>query len=387
MKYLILSCLVLVPALALAQYTLRGQVRNGADDTPLPFATVFLANTTKGTTTDDQGRFTLRNLPVGEYELVASYVGFRTLKVPVRTDETRPFRLSLKPDETRLSEVTVRARARRGPDWERKLELFKNYFIGRSENAAACRLLNPEALYFPEGDTAVLVARAAEPLRIENRALGYLIRFELEHYTYDPHTQRVRYEGEVLFENLVGTEAEQARWLTNRRVAYRGSLMHFMRALYHNRLTEENFFVQKVREQERRDGSTKLIALLPDTTVRRPALNRKHDVWYPTVHRRRLLDTLRSTPERPVVAFDGLLVVTYAGEAEPFAYIRAHRNYDPGPGTPPQRSTVRLVKPSVQVGANGQFFDPYGLVAEGYWSWELIAGELPFDYDPNRDTL
>jgi hypothetical protein len=73
-KLAVLFLLLSLPTYA--QLTLRGRVVNAADEQPVPFASVFLANTNKGTTADGEGRFTLANVPTGRYELVASSVGF-----------------------------------------------------------------------------------------------------------------------------------------------------------------------------------------------------------------------------------------------------------------------------------------------------------------------
>ena len=48
------------------------------DGQPLPFATVSVAKTTLGTVTDDNGRYELKGIPVGQATITISAVGYRT---------------------------------------------------------------------------------------------------------------------------------------------------------------------------------------------------------------------------------------------------------------------------------------------------------------------
>ena len=58
--------------------TLRGQVFDQDSKTPLPFATVHILNTDPavGTTTDMDGKFEIRNVPVGRISIKVSFVGY-----------------------------------------------------------------------------------------------------------------------------------------------------------------------------------------------------------------------------------------------------------------------------------------------------------------------
>jgi hypothetical protein len=60
---------------------IKGVVQDAVTHAPLPFANVFLNNTTKGTVTDEKGEFLLKVLhEPGSYELVVSYVGYESYK-------------------------------------------------------------------------------------------------------------------------------------------------------------------------------------------------------------------------------------------------------------------------------------------------------------------
>jgi len=67
-----------VPETIVAQFIVSGQVFDAETNTPLPGANVFLANTTKGVSSDADGTFAIRNLPALHFKLVVSFIGYET---------------------------------------------------------------------------------------------------------------------------------------------------------------------------------------------------------------------------------------------------------------------------------------------------------------------
>ena len=77
---------------------LAGSVVDANDET-LPGVTVLLAGPSMGrrTTTNDQGTFTFRELPLGDYELTAALKGFATVVRRVRvTESTEPIKVRMR---------------------------------------------------------------------------------------------------------------------------------------------------------------------------------------------------------------------------------------------------------------------------------------------------
>ena len=62
---------------------IRGVVTDASTGNPLPFGNVVLKNRYPftGTTTDSLGRFVFVGLPVGRYDVEASYVGYNSVLV------------------------------------------------------------------------------------------------------------------------------------------------------------------------------------------------------------------------------------------------------------------------------------------------------------------
>lgn len=109
---------VLVLLLAYAPYALgqssasvSGFVTDAASEETLLLANVLLEGTSVGTATNNTGYYTLTGLAPGTYTVVASYIGYQTLRVEVTLapNEKRRLDLALRPDDYTIDEVTVTA--------------------------------------------------------------------------------------------------------------------------------------------------------------------------------------------------------------------------------------------------------------------------------------
>ncbi len=92
-KLSLLLAVQLFPLALWAQYTLSGKIMS--QNEPLPGATVSVQNTFKGTQSNADGSYQLRNLPVGTYTLLVSFIGYEkiTREVTVSGDVTLDFNL------------------------------------------------------------------------------------------------------------------------------------------------------------------------------------------------------------------------------------------------------------------------------------------------------
>lgn len=59
--------------------TIKGIVIDGETKSPLIGANVLILDTTMGASTDVDGNFTIHNVPVGDYTLRISYIGYEQL--------------------------------------------------------------------------------------------------------------------------------------------------------------------------------------------------------------------------------------------------------------------------------------------------------------------
>ena len=109
MQRLLLTTLFLLTALSLTaqeRVTVKGYVRDASNGETLIAATVYLNGTTKGTTTNEYGFYSLTVDP-GEYTLVASYLGFEDQRRTVELFGNTTVDFDLGESGTLLNEVVV----------------------------------------------------------------------------------------------------------------------------------------------------------------------------------------------------------------------------------------------------------------------------------------
>ncbi|WP_232798091.1 TonB-dependent receptor [Salinibacter altiplanensis] len=116
-RYIAFACfscafLLLVPA-ASAQSTgaVEGRVFDGETDTTLPEVNVVISTLDRGAVTDEEGRFALRNVPSGTYQLQARFVGYETTTrtVQVTAGSATQLRLRLSRSSVEMSGIQVTA--------------------------------------------------------------------------------------------------------------------------------------------------------------------------------------------------------------------------------------------------------------------------------------
>ncbi len=236
--------LIFAPFILLAQNgIITGKVTHADTKAPLPRASVFLGNSSVGSATDENGNFTLSGIHPGQYTLVVTILGYedysKTILVghePIHLD------IALSPKPMMLREVVISSSA----DWKKNYEAFRKEFIGTDENAKECLVINPHILNLTYNPTKQLLhADADEFLIVENRALGYRVKFLLNDFKIDKIANIISREGQQVFEDLPGSAAQKKRWHQKREEAYYGSAMHFYRSLYQDKLTQEGFIIYK----------------------------------------------------------------------------------------------------------------------------------------------
>ena len=385
----LLLALLLRPATSWAQASVSGQVRDSVTQAPLPFASVFLANTTLGTTTDAEGRFRLPNVPAGHYDLGVSYVGYRLFSQAINLSGPLVINPMVAPAARQLAEIVVRPNPNAEADYHR----FRELFLGSSTLSRQCRILNPDGVrveYDPQQN--VLTASVPHALEVDNPALGYRLTFYQLDFRAEFADQSVGLTllTQVVFKDLPGTARQQKRWAANRQKAYLGSYQHFLRSIYANRVAEEGFRVQKLRRVPnprrlaadaalRQFQQQRSTAQLPDSLLKALREPRQLAFLYkPTLPP----DSLRRAEPgsgRVWLHFRDLLAVTYERETPDLNYRQPGPNFT---SVRPryQESVVHLQQPEAEVEAIGALVVPLAVLNEDYWGFEKIGELLPLDY-------
>jgi TonB-dependent receptor len=83
--FIVLILVAIVPGLAFAQSaaTISGKITDATNGSPLPGANVLLKGTSIGSSTDLNGNYSIPDVPTGSYTVRVSYIGYKTLEVPI----------------------------------------------------------------------------------------------------------------------------------------------------------------------------------------------------------------------------------------------------------------------------------------------------------------
>lgn len=220
---------------------LVGKVTDGKTGKPLPFANVFVNNSTIGTNADENGNYRLTGLVIGTIEMAVSFLGYETVKQTLRFEQPGTKTVQFKLVEgMQLTGVTVYAR--KNKKREKHLAIITRELLGKSPYAKQCKILNPEVLRISLDDNGHLSAQTTAPLIIENNAMGYKIHQDLDDFDY--YEGRVYYGGTTRFELLKPKDDIQKNlWRANQVASYQGSLKHLLASMVSDSLAENGFKV------------------------------------------------------------------------------------------------------------------------------------------------
>lgn len=352
---IILTCCTLLVT-AQTNFLLKGKVSSVSSGVGLQAASVFAQNTTLGTATDADGNFSI-TLPNGGYDIAISFTGYQTEVVRVTTaNGTDKLEIKLKEKEKELATVSVVASNEIMDGFLKYGNFFKDEFIGKTENAKQCSILNPEALhFFYSKKRNRLKVTATEPVIIKNEALGYNIKYELDSFTHEYKTELSTYSGYPLYENMLGDSTQLAQWAIARSQAYKGSILHFMRSVFFKTLKEQQYEVQflvkvfgkddavKVKDmyaglQYQKDDSTQTVEILPNQT----------EVGLLYLAAKPSLNYLKEN------------------STEPKDFLFSILSFKP--------------TESIIIEQNGYWYNQNDITVSGYWAWSKVANLLPYDY-------
>ncbi|RYF87044.1 MAG: carboxypeptidase-like regulatory domain-containing protein [Chitinophagaceae bacterium] len=343
---------------AQSYYTIYGKVISAETRQPLQAASVFAENTTLGTVTDAEGNFRLA-LPDGGYNLIITFTGHNTVieRISQKNANQHDVVYELSQQQKQMEEVAIVATSEVTDGWNKYGDFFIEKFIGKTKNSQQSTILNKDAVkfYFSKKRNRLKVL-ATEPLQIENKALGYNIKYSLDSFTHEYNTEVSLYTGYPLFEEMTAENYEQERkWMQARQEVYKGSMLHFMRSLYNKTLKEQGFevqFIVDINEKETalpvkdfyaalnyvKDDSTQLVEIKPNQL--------RVGVIY--------------NKEKPAATYTELF------PDEPSEFQFSMLGF--------------LPSESIGIEQNGYYFNQNDVAISAYWTWDRMADQLPYNY-------
>jgi len=381
------------------QHILRGKVQHASTKEAIVGASVYINNSSIGTSTTKDGSYSLRVPSTGNYEVVVVALGYQSESQRMESDSRKELNFLLHAKVQDIEAVEIAPYLKDG--WKEWGQYFTETFIGRSRFAKNTKLLNPEVLQFRYSkNKQLLTVKASEPLRINNKDLGYMISYDLSAYKMDFKNQYLFFEGTVFMQSNAKVSN---KILQHRKEVYASSLLRFLRSIYADNVVSEGY---DIRVLKRVVNNQKVRA----DSVLQPIRQEVHTLYqgnwnaYYTANRTVPRDSINqwmawsAEPKTYSILGDkipisSLLVVpsdipgTVALKYTDFLYVANDAiNFEPQyfSGLGHQLSASLLSMPegaSIYVDQLGNYYPAQNWVLEGYWGWySKVATMLPFDY-------
>jgi hypothetical protein len=328
MKKLTLLLLLSLSSVGAFGQVISGHVYDKETNEPIDYASVYINGTFLGTTTDQNGAF---ELDVTEYPgrtLYISAIGYNTASLST-VKESESHQVLLVKAVYEISEVSIESQSL-AKERRRSMQIFKKEFLGSSNNAKECFILNEDIIKFNyQSNQDTLRATAHEPLLILNKSLGYQITYYLDKFEYEKGHKTTTFLGNISFNrDLASNQDNRKDFEQRRKKTYIGSSKHFFSSLWANNHSAEGFYVNRVGIAD---------ALSQDEFVIVDSQGKKYLIF----------------SEDLEIAYDYSI------------------------------STVHFLQSKAFFDKDG-FFDPQAIMWYGYMSHSRVADWLPYEYAPKQ---
>lgn len=230
MKNLYLVLFLFTTITIFSQNILKGKISN-QENIPLEGVNVYFDGTTISTISDSKGNFTIQYEPNANNILVISFMGYQT-EYLMDLDVAKPLNVAMSVSKNELKEVVINANE--SFTRAQKLKLFREYFLGKTNNAKGTIIQNENDLRFKyDKDKFIFTAFSDKPLAIINEALGYKIDFEL--VVFEVAFNKLSIASKDVVKNFYGGVSRfedinnSAEVLERRQKTYEGSQIQFFR--------------------------------------------------------------------------------------------------------------------------------------------------------------
>lgn len=361
MKFVKTLLLLLLPLLTNAQnITIKGKVIDAQSKEGLPSCNIFVNGSSIGTNSDLDGNYQFNNLIVKEFDLVFSYVGYRsvTKKITAKDAEIISLDVELIPSDNQLTEVQVKSK--RDKKWEKQLKKFRTYFLGESNFADKCEIENAWVIDFEEKEDG-FYAKALEPIKIKNLALGYNITFDLTDFFVGKDIHKLG--GNVYFTEMTPTnKTKLEEWFANRAFSYKKSPVFMFKSLVDNKLPEAGFslFVPK-------PGSNAIRTDNFDSELGKSVIEYESS---------KMVGLGKSPEWKKIFVVNNLEIHNQSVKSE----LRTYQGIDYG------ISWMQVRGNNVYVNKEGVPLNPQDILVSGDMDYLKVSGMLPTDYDPKSSA-
>ena len=352
-KIKLLLGLLLCSFSSLVAQSLELQLLDQETQEPVNDAFVFIASTSIGSSSDEEGRVELDIQGLGQVELVISHLNYQLKSLILQAGDVLPTTLYLQPQTLDMDEVVVKSSAsEKRAQWMRQ---FEYAFLGPLNIRNKVKIQNSKVLLFSE-DEEGLKAEAMDYIDVANESLGYRLRFYLDTFLIDTLGD-VRYAGKVFFQEAI--EKRNSRRISKARGrAFRNGKEHFFRWL--------------TQDAQDRNHKTFMIGKASLNEVARQLDYEKIAVDDLELNRGLWVDTL---------VIQDYLVVT-----NPRLTTRAPIWSLPFRLRRRASSMLRSRSGKILISRSGEILNPQDIEEYGHWTAQRVGELMPLDFDFSFDA-
>lgn len=387
MKKTIVLFLLLFPLYFITSQAIRGHVVNDAGSF-LSDVNIYIDGTKTATASKEDGSFSLDISPGNSGNVIFQKDEYETFSAPASDIMNKNLKIVLTKmnaiEEIRLVPYTSEA-------YKNYINYFLDTFIGSDRENV--RIKNQKSLKFSyDKKNKLLKVKAPNTLIIENKNLGYEIRYNMISYSSDLNKGMVNYTGTSFFKETKDTDKIRL----NRLNAYDGSMLHFFRSIYHNTISEDKFVVNHVikipnpkypteeelktldnfRQMVKSSGVIKIPEDISDIAKRK---NSQHPFVLAIV-KTMLPDSayVKRTDEKVLFTFKDMLQINY----QKYFYEMKGKEFVKTQYPVILSSYLHPEGETFEVSKEGNITNPDLLINEGDFSKNKIENLLPLDYQP-----
>lgn len=378
-----------------AQFALKGKITDVKTAAVLPAVSIYINNSSKGTTSNEAGAYILDNITITQFEIVATCIGYETFSTSItEKDLLQAFDIKLNPKSTELQAVIIQTYDKSG--WKNWGKLFTNEILGRTPKSDECEIKNYNVVKFVyDKKEQKLSAFADEPLIIINKYIGYELRYDMQFFETNFKTKIIHFEGFPFFTNLAGSKRKIDKWKKNRKYAYDGSVQHFMRSVYKNNCKEEGFQIRVLKRYPNTE-KIRVRKLYKDLFVKENGVmvikkNDSLDYYQKILRQPENIDFVSAVPinvdsvsidlgaTTVALRFKDFLQITHSSLKE----IPNTKSFEPKYIYQSPVSIISIINDTeIFVFSNGTYYNPSNLLTEDYWGYtERLSNMLPIDYE------
>jgi hypothetical protein len=348
-----------LPLSLLSQVTISGKVLSDESGEAVSGASVYINNSTIGTSTDAKGEYTLNGIFPGTYEIIVSHVSFEPLVYRVEVGSAGlKFTFRLDGKVNMMRNILIMTKDQR----KAKLKIFREQFLGITEAADRSVITNEEDILF-EADENLNAFRAFSevPLVIRNKEYGYMIHYELMFFYYEQNTNKVIFYGNARYEDL--DTANREKWREKREKYYWGSTLHFYHSISAGNNKAQGFSFFKIGKKINSGKGDSVMAMI-ETSV-------DSLVYFDSGLGKRYL------------SWKNDIIVRY--NKNPY-YKRdlVGKVQIPGYMSKGIETRITMLDAPAYIDANGIPENPVALQFSGFWSFERQANMLPVNFRPSQ---